>query len=51
MIASILASAAETAEQHFETPLPPAAYGLITLGTFVALLLLTFAFRSVGERH
>ena len=27
------------------------AYGLITLGSFVALLVLTFAFRSVGERH
>ena len=30
---------------------PPLEVGLIAFGAFVVLLLVTFAFRSVGNRH
>jgi len=32
-------------------PIPPAAVGILTMSTFVFLLLVTFAFRSIGSRH
>lgn len=52
MIASIVASAAEQAEEHhMEIPMPAEAYGLLALGGLLALLLVTMAFRSVGTRH
>ena len=31
--------------------LPPLAYGLLALAFFAVLLLVTYAFRSVGHRH
>ncbi len=36
---------------HTELSMAPAAYGLIALAVFAALLLVTWAFRSVGSRH
>jgi hypothetical protein len=39
------------AQEGPELPVPPAAFGLIALGVFAALLALTWAFRSVGKRH
>jgi hypothetical protein len=32
-------------------PISPAAYGLLAIGIFGVLLVVTFAFRSVGNRH
>ncbi len=34
-----------------EEGLPPLAYALLTLALFAVLLLVTYAFRSVGNRH
>lgn len=34
-----------------ELPIPPEAYGLIAFAALMALLFVTFAFRSVGTRH
>ncbi len=51
MIAAMLTAAAETEERHREIPLPAEAYGLLALAALVGLLLVTFAFRSVGSRH
>lgn len=34
-----------------ELPIPPEAYGLIAFAGLMALLFVTFAFRSVGTRH
>ncbi len=45
-----LSRAAEEAA-HQELPIPPLAYGLIAFGALMALLLVTYAFRSVGTRH
>lgn len=42
--------AAQEASEHAET-LPPLAFGLIAFGALVALLAVTYAFRSVGTRH
>jgi hypothetical protein len=39
------------AETHFQTPFPPEVYGLGALGGLMALLAVTWAFRSVGKRH
>lgn len=46
---TILAAAAEGA--HAESSIPPAAIGLVAFATLMALLFVTFAFRSVGTRH
>jgi hypothetical protein len=32
-------------------PIPPAGYALLAFGTFLVLLAVLFAFRSVGNRH
>ncbi len=34
-----------------ELPIPAEAYGLLALGTLIGLLLVVYAFRSVGTRH
>jgi len=34
-----------------ELPIEPSAYGVITFVGLISLLLVTFAFRSVGKRH
>jgi hypothetical protein len=51
MMGFLASSAVEAAETHFTTPYPPATYGLGALVVFGLLLLITFAFRSVGNRH
>lgn len=38
-------------EHAAELPIPPAAYGILALSALVALLLVGYAFRSVGTRH
>jgi hypothetical protein len=47
----IAAAAEETHEVVNELPIPPAAVGILAMSVFVLLLLITFAFRSVGTRH
>jgi hypothetical protein len=47
----VLVEGTEGAEAARELPIPPLAFGLLTLAVFAALLLVTFAFRSVGNRH
>jgi hypothetical protein len=42
---------AEGAEAAHVLPVSPAAFGLLALGAFAVLLLVTFAFRSIGNRH
>jgi hypothetical protein len=41
----------EGAEATRTLPIPPVAIGLIAIAVFALLLLVTFAFRSVGNRH
>ena len=41
----------ETAGAARELPIPAEAMGLLTIALFGALLLVTFAFRSVAHRH
>lgn len=45
-----LASTAAETETHFEIPFPPEVYGVAAFVLLLALLALTFAFRSVGSR-
>jgi len=40
-----------TSETHNELPMAPEMYGLLALGALALLLLVTWAFRSVGSRH
>ncbi len=49
MIAALVA--AENAEKASTLPIPPVAFGLLALAALGFLLLVTFAFRSVGNRH
>ncbi|WP_168217004.1 MULTISPECIES: hypothetical protein [Micrococcales] len=43
---------AETAAEHTtELPFSPVVFGITAFGVLLALLLVTFAFRSVGTRH
>jgi hypothetical protein len=49
MVATLVT--AETAETTTSLPIPPAGFAILALAVFGLLLLLTFAFRSVGNRH
>ena len=49
MHAALLAAAEESAEAA--SGLPPEVMGLLGFGTLVVLLVSTYAFRSVGNRH
>lgn len=51
MHAALLAAEEGAAEVHNALPVSPVVFGLTALGVLVALLLVTFAFRSVGTRH
>lgn len=43
---------AEAATEHASEPaFPPIALGLLAFGALVAGLLVTYAFRNVGNRH
>lgn len=44
-------AAEEAAEHHNELPFPAEAFGLGALAAFAFLLLVTWAFKSVGTRH
>ena len=46
-----LIAAAEQATEHAALPFPPLVYGLGAFAGLVAMLLATYAFRSVGTRH
>lgn len=43
--------AAEAASEHANEPIAPIVLGLIAFGALVAALLVTYAFRNVGNRH
>jgi hypothetical protein len=47
-MAILLAAGTEAAQS---LPISPAAYGLLAIAIFGVLLAVTFAFRSVGNRH
>jgi hypothetical protein len=47
----VLVEGTEGAEAARELPIPPLGFGILALAVFAALLLVTFAFRSVGNRH
>ncbi len=52
MISAILASGeAQESEHATSLAMSPEAYGLTVLGVLLGLLLVTYAFRSVGTRH
>jgi hypothetical protein len=51
MLTGAVASSSAAAEVHFEIPLPPLVYGLGVFGGLMALLAITFAFRSVAKRQ
>jgi len=48
-VTTILAAAVEGA--HAESSIPPVAVGLVAFAGLMALLFITYAFRSVGTRH
>ena len=43
--------AAEAASEHANEPVAPIVLGLIAFGSLVAALVVTYAFRNVGNRH
>jgi hypothetical protein len=47
----LAATTAEGGETLRELPIPPVAFGLLALAAFGLLLVVTFAFRSVANRH
>jgi hypothetical protein len=51
MLAFALAVAADTAEKPRHLALPPWGFSLIALTIFFVLFAITWAFRSVGNRH
>jgi hypothetical protein len=46
-----LLAAEKTAEAATQLPLPPYGYGLLAFGGLMSMLLIAYAFRSVGTRH
>ncbi|MBD8080683.1 hypothetical protein [Cellulosimicrobium arenosum] len=51
MISAVVQAAEEGSEIVNELPIPPLAFGLLAFGALVSLLLVTYAFRSIGTRH
>lgn len=43
--------AAEAAAEHADEPVAPIVLGLIAFGALLAGLVVTYAFRNVGNRH
>jgi hypothetical protein len=43
------ADAAEKPPRHL--PMPPEAFGILALVSFIVLLIITYAFRSSGTKH
>ncbi|WP_164545232.1 hypothetical protein [Antribacter gilvus] len=43
--------AAQAATEHVNEPINPIVLGLIAFGSLIAALLVTYAFRNVGNRH
>ena len=50
-VLAALLLAEEAAETANHLPMSPVAFGLLAFGGLMVLLLVTFAFRSVGTRH
>jgi hypothetical protein len=50
VLALALVAAAQTEETR-QLPMPPWAFGLIAIGTFAALLAVTYSFKSAGTKH
>lgn len=48
---AVLLAAEESVESVTQLPFPPVGFGLLAFGGLMALLALTYAFRSVGQRH
>jgi hypothetical protein len=49
---AILANAAETGHETFVTyPFPTVVFGIIAIGTFILLGLVTWSYRDVANRH
>lgn len=48
---AVLTAAVETTAEHTELPFEPWVFGVGAFTGLVALLLFTYAFRSVGTRH
>lgn len=46
-----LRAAEAVAEHTVELPFSPVVFGIAGFGALIALLLATYAFRSVGTRH
>jgi len=50
-VTAALRAAEATAEHTTDLPFSPVVFGITAFGVLIALLLVTFAFRSVGTRH
>ena len=50
-IAGILAAAGTSELTEVELPIPPLAYGVIALVTFLVLLAITMSFKNVANRR
>ena len=48
---AVLLAAEQSAEAANHLPLPPALVGLAAFAGLMALLAVTYAFRSIGTRH
>lgn len=51
MHATLIAAAEEAAEHGAAMPFSPVVYGVGAFVGLIAMLLVTYAFRSVGSRH
>lgn len=47
----VLASEAASINEEVHLPIPPIMYGVITLGIFLFLLLVTWMFKNVSHRQ
>lgn len=51
MLVALVMSATGANEPASSEPFPPLVFGLIAFATFLLLLAILWAFRSVGNRH
>ncbi|WP_369055748.1 hypothetical protein [Kineococcus terrestris] len=52
MLLALAAEVANQSEEHSGSlPIPPTAFGIVAICILMSMLLVTWAFRSVGQRH
>ena len=51
MLHALVAEATQSGQESAALPMPPLAFGVVAFCALMAMLMVTWAFKSVGTRH